>query len=171
MGGEKAATVLAGRTLLDRALAALEPVCSRRAVVAKAATRLPPLPDGVERWDEREAGHHPRHGITEAVRRTSGAVTVLAVDLPLVPPALLRDLAEAVEGGAVAAVARAEHRIQPLCGAYSARALAVLEAAGPSEPLIRTIERLAPRIVDVDPRALCNVNTPADLARAAALLG
>ena len=170
LGGAKAAAVLDGRTLLDRALGTLDPVCDRRAVVAKPGSPLPPLPDGVERWLEPEADHHPRHGLVEAVRRTSGVVVVLAVDLPLVTPRLLAELAGALDGGAVAAVARAGGKIQPLCGAYTAAALGILEAAPPDEPLVRTVERLAPAVVEADPSLLHNVNTPGDLERASLLL-
>ena len=170
LGGDKAGALLGGRTLLDRALAALEPVCDRRAVVAKAETTLPELPPGVERWTDAAHDRHPRHGITEAVRRTSDVVVVLAVDLPLVPPALLAELAAAVSSGAGAAVTRADGRIQPLCAAYGRAALAVLGAAPADEPLTRTVERLRPAVVDTDATTLLNVNGPDDLARAAELL-
>ena len=171
MGGGKAEALLDGRTLLDRALGALAPVCERRAVVAKADTPLPDLPEGVERWDEPEGDHHPRHGLVAAVRRTKGVLIVLAIDLPLVPPELLEELAAAVEAGAGAAVARADGRVQPLCAAYAPAALDVLEAGAPDEPLTRTVERFDPVLVDVAGDVLLNVNTPDDLARAAALLG
>ena len=171
MGGEKAAALLGGATLLDRALAALRPVCARLAVVAKAETALPPLPPDVELWIEATEERHPRHGIVEAVRRTGRPVLVLAVDLPLVPRPLLEELAATVAAGAPAAVARAGGRSQPLCAAYAPEALAVLEAASPDEPLTRTVERLGPVAVETEERFLLNVNTPDDLARAAARLG
>lgn len=170
MGGAKAGAVLDGRSLLDRALAALESVCARRAVVAKADTPLPGLPEGVERWTDAGDDHHPRHGLIEAVRRTNGVVLVLAVDLPLVPSSLLAELAEAVERGAAAAVARADGPIQPLCAAYDPAVLGALEAAPRDEPLIRSVGRLDPVIVDTGPRFLHNVNTPGDLEEASALL-
>ena len=168
LGGGKAAALLDGRTLLERALSALAPVCDRRAVVAKADTLLPTLPAGVERWIEPGAEHHPLRGLIEAVHRTNGTVVVLAVDLPFVPSSLLAELARAVDdGGAAAAVARGGGQFQPLCGAYGPAALAMLEAAPEGEPLIRTVERLTPVVVDVEEDVLLNVNTPADLARAA----
>ena len=34
-------------------------VCARVAVVCKRDTALPPLPDGVERWDEPDEPRHP----------------------------------------------------------------------------------------------------------------
>ena len=171
LGGDKAGALLGGRTLVDRALAALEPGCGRRAVVAKPRSTLPPLPAGVERWDDTALDHHPRYGLVEAVRRTSGVVVVLAVDLPFVPPSLLAELAAAVSSGADAAVARADGRLQPLCGCYADAALDALEAAPADEPLTRTVERLGPVVVDTSTTTLLNVNSPDDLARAAALLG
>ena len=171
LGGSKALAALAGRPLLDWALDALRPVAGQLAVVAKAGTRLPPLPPSVAVWHEPPADHHPRHGLVHALQRAAGAsVVVLAVDLPLVTPASLEALVAAAEGR-LAAIASARERRQPLCGVYATGALPVLLAAVPDEPLTATVARLAPAVVEVvDPAELTNVNTRDDLARAAALL-
>lgn len=171
LGGAKPAADLAGRSLLDRALDALESACAERAVVAKARTPLPSLPDGVSLWIEPADDHHPRHGLVHALRSAGGRpILALAVDLPLVPPSLLVDLAVAVDAGAAAALARADGRAQPLCAAYGAGALSVLERAPVDEALTRTVRRLEPVWIETDESSLCNVNDPADLARASALL-
>ncbi|HWT95510.1 MAG TPA: hypothetical protein VN238_21110, partial [Solirubrobacteraceae bacterium] len=78
-------------------------------------------------------------------------------------------LARLRDAGAVAREVESG-RVQPLCGRYPARALALLEAAPPGEPLTRTVlDRLAPPLLDVPTPLLLNVNVPEDLARAEAL--
>ncbi len=139
-------------------IAALRAVCAEVAVVARADT---PLPAGLdaEVWVEPDGDRHPRRGLETALDRAE-RVLVLAVDLPLVPPAFLAELAAA---GAIAAG-------QPLCGAYDRSALAVLRAAPPGEALRATVARLGLPELAAPPGSLLNVNTPADLSRAAALI-
>ncbi len=160
LGGAKATAPLAGRPLVAHAVAALRAVCERVAVVARPDT---PLPDdlGAPVWGEApDAPRHPRTGLVTALEHAE-AVLVLAVDLPLVPPAFLARLAAA---GAVAAG-------QPLCGAYTrATDLAALRAAPADEPLRATVARLGRPELAAPPGALLNVNTPADLEQAAAAL-
>jgi molybdopterin-guanine dinucleotide biosynthesis protein A len=163
LGGAKAVVPLAGRPMIAWPLAALRSVAAEVAVVAKADTELPPL--SVPVWIESVSSRHPRHGIVEALRRADGrSVVVLAVDLPLVREPLLRAL---IGAAGVCAVACDEgKRVQPLCGVYGQSALAVLESAPADEALVATVERLGPAVVDAG-AALLNVNTPADLERAA----
>jgi molybdopterin-guanine dinucleotide biosynthesis protein A len=160
LGGAKATAPLAGRPLVAHGLAALRAVCERVAVVARPDT---PLPGdlGVPVWLEApDAPRHPRTGLVTALERAE-VVLVLAVDLPLVPPAFLARLAAA---GAVA-------ESQPLCGAYArATDLAALRAAPADEPLRATVARLGRPELAAPPGALLNVNTPADLERAAMVL-
>ncbi len=149
---------LAGRPLVAWPVAALRAVCADVAVVARAETALPADLDA-EVWVEPDGDRHPRRGLETALGRAE-RVLVVAVDLPLVPPAFLEALAA---GGAVA-------EGQPLCGAYARADLAVLRAAPAGEPLRRTVARLGRPALAAPPGALLNVNTPEDLARAAALI-
>ena len=93
-----------------------------------------------------------------------------------VPPRLLAWLAGLDEG---AAVAEAGGRVQPLLARYEPADAPTLEAAlarGASAQ--EAVSRLGPRIVTEtelarfgDPELIClNVNTPADLERAAAVI-
>ena len=159
LGGAKALAELDGRPLIAHAIEALRPLVDVVVVVAKPDT---PLPDdlGVDVWHDDEPGHHPRHGIVTALRR-SAPVLVLAVDLPRAAPAL-----QALATVGPTSVARAVDRVQPLCGFYDAGALATLEAAPPDEPLTVTVARLHPVVVDVPAAWLRNVNTPEDLRTA-----
>lgn len=174
MGGPKATLVVAGRALVEHPLAACRAAGLEAVVVAPASVALP---DGVPRLDEPEAGpRHPARGILAALDAAGGAgVLAVACDLPLLEPALLRALADLP--GTV--MARANGRLQPLLARYAPEARPALEAAAASGAPLH--EALAPAVTRVlaedelrafgDPeRLLLNVNTPADAARAEALL-
>lgn len=172
LGGGKAVAPLCGRPMLSYPLAALEAVLPEVVVVAKTETELPSLPSRTRLWTESESLQHPLIGLRTALELAAGrAVLVCAVDLPLVNPALIRRLASAQPQEALAVVAAQGEAIQPLLGRYSARALEILLRADPGIPLRAAVGALDPRRIEVsDPLELFNVNTPADLARAATLL-
>ncbi len=169
MGAEKATVSLCGRPLISYPLAALAAVLGEVAVVAKADSELPELPEGVAVWRDSGDLQHPLVGVIEALRRAGGrAVLVCAVDLPLVTPAVVTELVAAASGsGATAVIARG----QPLLGCYQPHALGKLEALGPAGPVREAAAALSPHLVEVgDPGVLLNVNTSDDLRRAEALL-
>jgi molybdenum cofactor guanylyltransferase len=172
LGGGKAVAQLCGRPMISYPLAALEAVLAEVVVVAKAETELPSLPSSTRLWSESEPLQHPLIGLRTALELAAGrTVVVCAVDLPLVKPALVRRLAFAQPESALAVVASQGDAIQPLLGRYSGRALELLQHADPEIPLRRAVGALEPQPIEVsDPLELFNVNTPADLARAAALL-
>lgn len=174
IGGAKAAMPLGGRPLLSYALGSMLEATGEVAVVAKPSTELPPL-DGVPLWEEPEEPSHPLVGIVEALRRADGRrVLVCAGDMPFVPPALLSGLAAAASASAPAAIAcTLGGALEPLLGRYHPEALPALEAAASEAvaPARKVVAALRPLRVPVeDPRALFNVNTPADLEEAEALL-
>src|SRR3954471_15363213 len=93
MGGAKATALLAGRPLVVWALEALRAAgFERRAVVVKSDTALPEL--DVPVWIEPDEPRRPRAGAAYALERGGDDVVTLPVGLPLVPAALLRELAE-----------------------------------------------------------------------------
>jgi molybdopterin-guanine dinucleotide biosynthesis protein A len=166
LGGDKATVNLCGRPLLHWPLDALRGALEHVAVVAKPDTVLPPLPPGVQRWDEPPQPRHPLTGIVEALGRAGDrAVLVCAADLPCVDVELIRRLAlaEAGPGGVVIATAG---RPQPLLGRYEPRAVGRLCAAPPDAALTATVLALDPVLLDVPAGALLNVNDEADLRRA-----
>jgi molybdopterin-guanine dinucleotide biosynthesis protein A len=173
LGGDKAVVALRGRPLLSYPLAALRAAVGEVAVVAKRDTRLPPLEPDVAIWLEPDEPRHPMAGVVRALRDARGRpVLVVALDLPLVDARLLRTLAREPAHGAAAVIVRAGGRLQPLCGRYDPRALALLDGFDPSERATELAARLEPVVVDVeDDDALLNVNRPEDLLRASALLG
>ncbi len=169
LGGEKAMVQLAGRPLISYPLAAMRAVVGEAVVLAKPATRLPPL-EGAKVVTEPEERFHPLTGIHHAIALAGGRpALVCAGDLPFVTPALLRALAEAEAGGAPAVVAAGEGGLQPLLARYEPRATRLLPADG---RLLEAVGAIAPRRLQVsDELTLFNVNTPTDVRRAEAILG
>jgi molybdopterin-guanine dinucleotide biosynthesis protein A len=141
-------------------------------VLAKAETELPSLPPRTTVWSESESQQHPLVGLRTALELAGGrTVLVCAVDLPLVNPTLVRRLAFAQPERAPAVLVSHGGAVQPLLGRYSAQALAPLRAADPGIPLRQAVGALEPQLLEVgDALELFNVNTPADLAQAAAVL-
>jgi molybdopterin-guanine dinucleotide biosynthesis protein A len=175
MGSPKALVELAGRPLIAHVLAAVEAASLEPVVVAKPDSLLPSVLCRVLR--EPAEPIHPLQGLLTALTASSGKpIVALACDMPFVPPSLLKWLAGLDEG---AAVAEAGGRVQPLLAHYEptvAPALEVALARGASAQ--EAVSRLGPRIVTEpelarfgDPELIClNVNTPADLERAAAVI-
>jgi len=173
IGGDKATVELAGRPLLLYPLAAVRAVLRDVAVVAKRDTALPPLDAAVAIWLEPDEPRHPLSGVLHALQRARGRpVLVVAGDLPLLAPSLVRRLARAGARGAPAVVPRAGGRLQPLCARYDAAALPALEGFDPAQRLSDVVTALGPLVLDVDDEtSFFNVNRPEDLLQASALLG
>lgn len=172
-GVSKASVELGGRPLASYPAAALAAVCSRLAVVCKPDTELPPL-EGFERWDEPAQPRHPLVGIVHALGRAApDAVLVCAADMPWVRAVDLRLLLAGADSDpeAMAVVAEAGGRLQPVLGLYRPAALAALEAAAPGEPLTRTVEALAPVRALLSEAGTRSVNTREELAAAVHELG
>jgi molybdenum cofactor guanylyltransferase len=175
MGSPKALVELAGRPLIAHVLAAVEAASLEPVVVAKPDSPLPSVSCRVLR-DPAEP-IHPLLGLLTALAASGGRpVVALACDMPLVSPGLLEWLAGL---GGSAAVVEATGRLQPLLARYEPAVAPALEAAlarGASAQ--EAVSGLDPRIVTEtelarfgDPELIClNVNTPADLERAAAVI-
>ena len=176
MGTAKAVVELAGRPLIAHAVAAVEGASMEAIVVAKPGSPLPALRCRVVR--ESAEPTHALHGIVSALAESgSRPVVALACDMPLVPAALLRLLAGL---DFPVAVVEAAGRVQPLLARYSPDvADALAEAVAVGTPAREAVSRLDPRVVGSDelarfgdPELIClNVNTPADLERAEAVIG
>lgn len=172
MGGSKATVELHGRPLISYPLEAVWRALGHAVVVAKADTELPSLP-GVTVWVEPEGPSHPLFGLVHALELAEGRpILACAADLPFVTPRLVRQLAGGMRG-ADAVLAATGGEVQPLLGWYHPRALAVLREIEPAGgvSLRAAVGRLKPVVVEVDdPEMLFNVNTPADLLTATAML-
>lgn len=155
-GSPKALAELDGETLAERAWRTLGRIADERIAVGKLADRLAlPFP----LLDDDSDVRAPLAGVIAGLGAASyDRALVLPVDTPLVSAAELRRLADA--GGDVAVPSTG-----PLPGAYSRSALPQLEASL-REGRLALRDAIAPlvvRIVEVDPAALVNVNTPAEL--------
>jgi molybdopterin-guanine dinucleotide biosynthesis protein A len=165
MGAPKPLVELAGRPLVEHAVAAAEAAGLRAVVVAKPGT---PLPRGLTVWQEPEQPVHPLLGIVTALARAGGPVVVTACDMPSVPPELLARLA----AGPAAAVL-VHGRLEPFPARYDPAWLPALRAAlAGGAPVRATLAALAPATVAFDaPAALRSINTPDELAAANDELG
>ena len=176
MGSAKATLVVGGMTLAARAAATLRQVAADCVQVGGEA--IPGL--GLPLWPDLRVDCGPAAGIEAALAGAAPSpIVVLAVDLPLVPAGLLIHALEETQAGAVIAAPRWQDRWHPLCAAYSAAAL---------EPLRRRLDAgriglqglLDELAVPLEGEAfaahgnprdfLLNLNTPADLEQAEALL-
>jgi molybdopterin-guanine dinucleotide biosynthesis protein A len=149
-GSPKALARLDGETLAERAWRTLGGACDERLAVGKAADGLTlPFPLVDDGTDVRA----PIAGILAGLRAATHDVCVfLPVDCPLVSPGALRLLA---------AAAPARPETGPLPGAYPRALLPVLERKlSQGDYSLRELEAT---VLELDPRELANVNTPADL--------
>lgn len=172
LGEPKMLALLDGRPLLAHALTHAREAGLAAVVVAKPGTPLPPVDAPVLR--EPESPSHPLLGIVTALGELPEArgIVVLGGDLPFVPPALIRALADApgplvpVTGGG---------RFEPLLARYDRTQLPALQDALAADAPIHTALADAARLegdelaaLDPEGRATFNVNTPEELERARA---
>lgn len=175
LGGGKPWRTVAGRRLLDLAGQALEQACPRVAVVALNVAAFGGLP-----WDvlaDRWPGQGPLAALTGALLDTgAGGVLVLAVDTPLVRPALLARLAQAHGQERALAPRGPKGWPEPLLAYYSRACLpAALRLVEQGERRPRMLLKAvgasyleAAQVAELDPEGLSflNVNYPEDLERA-----
>jgi molybdopterin-guanine dinucleotide biosynthesis protein A/flavin-binding protein dodecin len=179
-GRPKDRAELAGRALVDRALAALAPACEPLVVVTR---RGGPTHPSAPHLFDRVPDAGPLGGIHSALvaardRVRPGALCV-ACDLPFLTPALLGVLAEQGTGSQTLVTAPAgegRRAFEPLCAYWSVAALEPLEAAlrRGERSVWRVAEEMGVRVIPREvvaghgaPETLfLNVNTPADHARA-----
>jgi molybdopterin-guanine dinucleotide biosynthesis protein A len=172
IGGAKPAVELDGTPLLDHVLRAVRAAALEPLVIAKPGTRLPPLECRTLREPEQPV--HPACGIVAALRDSGGRPLVaVACDMPFLAPGLLAWLAARTDP---LVLPELDGKLQPFPGRYDGSLLRPLEQAlAEGRPLRRTLASLNPRRVGGErlarfgppERLLFNVNTPADLRRAA----
>ena len=186
-GSPKARARLAGVTLLERALAILQAAGPETGVIANRADDLPaaPLSAAAPVRPDLTPGAGPLGGLHAALawarERGDAGVFLLGCDLPLVPPALVARLATGFDDARPTVPASpGPLGIEPLCACYPVRLVTAAEdwlAAGrfgmgefvrAHAPVVVARDQLAS--VAGAEHAFFNVNTPADLERAADLL-
>ncbi len=169
LGGRKATVPLAGRPLLHHPLESASRAGLEAVVVAKRETQLPELPVPV--IYDRDTTVHPLSGVLAALAEHE-AVIAVAGDMPFVPPALLRRLADHQEQ---AVVTRPGSFLQPFPALYRARAQRSLYTSLMSETSLQeALERLGPRVIEegellaygLETEIFMSVNTQDDLLTA-----
>ena len=177
MGRDKALLPWRDDDLLGHALARLALVAEEVAVLCGPEPRY--ADRGAPVVTDRDAGDGPVVGLLAGLEHARGRpVVLLAVDLPLVPAALLRRLADALAGGD-AVVPVSSGGPEPLCAAYGPACLPAIRARlarGERKmtafwPDVRVREVLPAELAPFgDPEAMfLNVNEAADLERAVRL--
>jgi molybdopterin-guanine dinucleotide biosynthesis protein A len=170
-GGHKGLITVGGIAIVARQLAALRALGTRVGecfIVANDADAYSGL--GVRVVPDLQPDRGPLAGLEAAFAASDAAQLLLfACDLPFIDA---RPLLDAPPAAVVVARAGAGAIVQPLHARYARSIVPRLEAqlAADRLRLFDLVDALEPRYVDVDPRALFNVNTPEDLARAEALV-
>jgi molybdopterin-guanine dinucleotide biosynthesis protein A len=175
MGRDKALLPWDQGTLLDHAVARLQPLCAEVRILCGPEARYAERGLLVHRDQWAEAG--PLAGIHAGLLALSSPQDLalfLAIDLPLVPAALLRALRDAAPGhDAVAPVS--DDGPQPLCAAYRGTCRAAVEdhltrgerrvTSFWPDVSLRILDPAELRVFGDPARLLMNVNDPRDLAR------
>lgn len=182
MGSDKAALVLGGRTLLQRAVDAACGAASAVVVVGAPGRALPKVTSTVPMHLVTDAGEGagPLGGIVAGLAAVGTSVAlVVACDIPFIEPSLLRLLAARVREGASAAVPVVDGQAQPLCSAVRTDAFEALRAAfqGGTRAASLLADLPGALLVDADEWGVADpagasfigVNTPEEWARAEAL--
>lgn len=175
IGENKANVLLAGCSLAERAVASLRQAGLDPFIVTK---RDRPVDiESVEVLVEADEPQHPLTGVAAAIREAAGRpVIVLACDLPLLPVAFFTWLADH-DGGTVIPCPGGQP--QPLAGRYSPADLDPVESALRLHASAKSVVGQLPATLVGndelsrfgDPAVIfSNVNSPADLRQAEALL-
>lgn len=178
MGQDKGLLPLAGRPMALHIVDRLRPLCQEVFLVTNWPAAYLSL--GLPLATDRMPGLGPLAGLETALTvARAPLVLVVACDLPLVKPPLAKYLLEVV-GDAEAAVPRWAGLPQPLLAVYRRACLPHVAAAlaqgqrrlqDPLDALrVRWVREKELRGLDPEGRSFLNVNTPADLREAEALL-
>ncbi len=177
IGGDKPLTLLANRTLLDRAIA-LARTWSDAVAVSLREPGHCPLPNGIMPLLD-DQGEGPLAGVQSALRfaRERGLEAALTIpcDVPFAPADLPRKLCDALSPKAGAALATSGGILHPACALWKCAALEALpdyRSTGKS-----SLKGFAAHIRFATAEWPCepfdpffNINTPTDLAAAELLL-
>ncbi|HEY0779525.1 MAG TPA: molybdenum cofactor guanylyltransferase [Gemmatirosa sp.] len=177
-GAPKGLARVHGARIIDRVADALRAACDDLLLVANAPDATDWLP-GVRVVADVLPGRGALGGLHAALAHASGPVIVVAWDMPFVPAALLGGLRAEGARGAPAVVPEGTDGPEPLCAYYGAGCRAAAESLlGAGERRARALGAAVGAVrLDAaavarygDPRVIFrSVNTPADLAAAAAL--
>jgi molybdopterin-guanine dinucleotide biosynthesis protein A len=176
MRADKAALTYQGQTQLERAMALLKDLVPRAFVSVRADQAADPLRARFARIVDRRENIGPIAGLLAAQsEHPQAAWLVLACDLPLLDRASLQHLLHARDPGRLATAYRSSHDglPEPLCAIYepaSGGPLVAHLAAGGNCPRKFLLSADVKMLDEPTPRALDNINTPAEYGAAMAAL-
>jgi molybdenum cofactor guanylyltransferase len=168
MQRDKATLSYQGRNQLDRAMEMLASCVAQAYVSVRPDQRTDRARARYAQVVDAQEGLGPIAGIAAAQALKPGAAwLVLACDLPYLQPSTLAHLLSERDPARIATAYRSSHDglPEPLCAIYEPRSAAlILEriSAGKSCPRKFLIESDAKLLDQPDPRALDNINTPAE---------
>lgn len=174
IGGDKPLRLLAGQSLLDRAVTQARRWSADVAVSFRHAGQFP-LPDDIEQILD-EAGEGPLAGLQAALdfarRQNLEAVLTVPCDVPFAPDDLAERLCDALGGCIAAALATSGGQLHPACGLWMSATLDALPAyrATGRSSLWGFAEHVGFAAVEWPDAPFFNVNSAADLAEAEARL-
>lgn len=176
IGGDKPLRLLAGRTLLSRALDQARKWSDSIAIAARSSAQL----GGADvRWlADDSAIEGPLGGLSAGLRfaqdQGSDALLTIPADMPFLPADLAPKLARALSGS-TAALASSEGRLHPVCGLWSPAAMLQLDSfVGTGRRSLTGFAQMCGHVtVDwatspIDP--FFNINRPEDLELAERVL-
>jgi molybdopterin-guanine dinucleotide biosynthesis protein A len=176
-GAPKGLLALGGRTIIERVLAALAPAVDEVLVVTNSPELYAFL--GVPMVGDVFPGRGSLGGIYSGLRAAEGGALTVACDMPFLTPEVVRLVAGRAGAGDVV-IPRVGARLETLHALYAKSCLPAMEECLRAGHLKITgfLDRV--RVVEVPEREVArfgdpahifmNVNTPADLARAEALV-
>ena len=183
MGQDKAALVIAGKTLLERAIEIAKAASDSVSVVGsgESTTRIAQL--GLTTITDVHRGQGPLAGIHAALESPyAGELNlILAVDTPFLTAAFVRYLVyRARSSKATVTAPRIDGRLHPLCAVYR-RGFAECAQEALDQQRNKIEAAIDPAALNIihegdlaaggfDPEMFTNINTPADLAMAQARL-
>lgn len=177
MGQDKAALAYHGAAQLDWAFALLKPFVDRGFVSVRADQSNEPMRSRYKQIVDTQEGLGPIAGIAAAqARHPDVAWLVLACDLPFLDAGTLRHLIAARQPARLATAYRSSHDglPEPLCAIYEPASRGPLEAyiaGGKQCPRKFLMHEDVHLLDEPDPKALDNINTPAELGMALTTLG
>ena len=171
MGRDKSLLPYRASTLLEHAIAKLRGVTPDVRILCGPARRYEDF--GVPVVEDAICGVGPVGGLYSALLSASvdrrDRILWLAVDVPLVPPSLLRMLVKGLDESDVA-MARTADGLEPLCAAFRTEAtLEVVRSAllAGRLKLTAALEGLGFLAIDADDALFVNINSPSEYERLA----
>lgn len=180
MGVDKAALELAGRPLLQHVIEIVSGLAAEVIVVTRPRQQLPALPDAVRVVEDAIPDKGPLAGLLTGLEAASAfPALAVACDMPLLKPALLHRLVELAADHAAVVPVRGGLP-EPLCAVYGAGCVEAIRRRLARDELKMTgflgdvdtlyVSETVWHQLDPEGASFLNINTPADLESAAAVI-